>query len=133
MTPSFFGKRKSREHIMNNLHAIMENVRVQFDLSKGDMPDPNDFAKCLENFADFSVFPTIDNTLIRRLDRLIEEDIPEIVNDAEVVRSEVRMGHTKKVKMVEEAEDSDEDKSEEQSQEEPGKVSRQVPEDAKVR
>jgi hypothetical protein len=129
MTPSFFGKRKSREHIMNNLHAIMENVRVQFDLSKGDMPDPNDFAKCLENFADFSVFPTIDNSLIRRLDRLIEEDIPEIVNDAEVVRSEVRMGRTKK---VEEAEDSDEDKSEEQSQEEPGKVSRQDPED-KVR
>lgn len=100
LTPSFFGKKKSRDHIMSNLHSIMENVRVQFDLSKGDMPDANEFARCLDNFADFSVFPPIDNTLIRSLDRLIESDIPDIVNDADIVASEVRLGRYKKVDEV---------------------------------
>jgi len=95
MTPSLFGKTKSREHILNNLHTIMENVRVQFDLSKGDMPDAAEFARCLRNFSDFSVFPSIDNELIRCLDMLIEKEIPEIINDAEVVASEARMGRYK--------------------------------------
>jgi hypothetical protein len=85
---------------MSNLHSIMENVRVQFDLSKGDMPDANEFARCLDNFEDFSVFPPIDNTLIRSLDRLIESDIPDIVNDADIVASEVRLGRYKKVDEV---------------------------------
>jgi hypothetical protein len=96
LTPSFFGKKKARDQIINNLQTIMENVRVQFDLSKGDMPDPVEFARCLEHFPDFSVFPSIDNVLIRRLDALIEEDIPNIVNEAEIVASEVRLGRYKK-------------------------------------
>jgi hypothetical protein len=95
LTPSFFGKKKARDQIINDLPTIMENVRVQFDLSKGDMPDPVEFKRCLEAFPDFSVFPSIDNVLIRRLDRLIEEDIPQIVNDAEIVASEVRLGRHK--------------------------------------
>ncbi|EED91328.1 eh domain-containing protein, partial [Thalassiosira pseudonana CCMP1335] len=81
MTPAFFGKKKTREEILNGLETVMDNVRVKFDLSKGDMPEPAEFAKCLDTFSDFSVFPPIDNTLIDRLNRLIEEDIPEIVND----------------------------------------------------
>lgn len=95
MTPAFFGKKKTREEILNGLETIMDNVRVKFDLSKGDMPEPAEFAKCLDTFSDFSVFPPIDNTLIDRLNRLIEEDIPEIVNDADIVASEVRMGNKK--------------------------------------
>lgn len=96
MTPSFYGKKKSREHIMHNLQTIMENVRVQFDLSKGDMPDPVEFARCLENFPDFSVFPSIDHALISRLDGLIGDSIPEIVNEAEIIANEVRLGRYKK-------------------------------------
>eukprot|EP00804_Cyclotella_cryptica_P011251 CCRYP_007754-RC/>CCRYP_007754-RC protein AED:0.07 eAED:0.07 QI:4475/0.9/1/1/0.5/0.27/11/543/571 len=95
LTPAFFGKRKSREYIMNNLNVIMENVRVQFDLSKGDMPDPVEFGNCLENFPDFSVFPPIDSALIQSLNRLIEEDIPCIVSDAEIVASDVRLRRNK--------------------------------------
>jgi hypothetical protein len=98
LTPSFFGKKKARDQIINDLQTIMENVRVQFDLSKGDMPDPVEFARCLEHFPDFSVFPSIDNVLIRRLDALIDEDIPQIVNDAEIVASEVRLGRYKEAK-----------------------------------
>ena len=95
MTPAFFGKNKSRNQILSDINAIMENVRVQFDLSKGDMPDPIEFARCLENFPDFGVFPSIDFGLIRRLDRLIEEDIPDIVNEGDIVASEVRLGRHK--------------------------------------
>ena len=95
MTPAFFGKNKSRNQILSDINAIMENVRVQFDLSKGDMPDPIEFARCLENFRDFGVFPSIDFGLIRRLDRLIEEDIPDIVNEGDIVASEVRLGRHK--------------------------------------
>lgn len=96
LTPAFFGKKKSRQRIMSNLHVIMENVRVQFDLSKGDMPDPVEFACCLENFPDFSVFPSIDNALIHRLNRLLEVDIPGIVSDAETIATDIRLGRNKK-------------------------------------
>ncbi|KAL7470119.1 hypothetical protein ACHAXS_011510 [Conticribra weissflogii] len=85
MTPRFFGKSTSREQILNDLEAIMEKVRMQYDLSKGDMPRTNEFKRCLEHFLDFSVFPPINNELIHLLDRLIEEDIPKIVSDANVV------------------------------------------------
>ena len=97
LTPRFVGKRASRDKSMEELDVLMERVRVAFDLSKGDMPDPHDFAKCLENFPDFSVFPPIDKALIKRLDRLIEQDIPEIVSKANIAASDVRMGHRKKV------------------------------------
>ena len=86
MTPRLFGKKKSRDKILNGVGVIMDNVRVEFDLSKGDMPDPMEFAQCLKNFADFSVFPPIDRGLIQRLDSLISNDIPNIVRDADDVR-----------------------------------------------
>lgn len=86
MTPRLFGKKKSRDKILNGVGAIMDNVRVEFDLSKGDMPDPMEFAQCLKNFADFSVFPPIDRGLIQRLDSLISNDIPNIVRDADNIR-----------------------------------------------
>eukprot|EP00571_Detonula_confervacea_P000662 CAMPEP_0172322696 /NCGR_PEP_ID=MMETSP1058-20130122/46632_1 /TAXON_ID=83371 /ORGANISM="Detonula confervacea, Strain CCMP 353" /LENGTH=641 /DNA_ID=CAMNT_0013038507 /DNA_START=80 /DNA_END=2005 /DNA_ORIENTATION=+ len=94
MTPRLFGKKKSREQILNDLVLIMDNVRVEFDLSPGDMPDPEEFARCLKNFPDFSMFPSIDRALISRLDLLIEKDIPEIVGDADIVASEVRLGRS---------------------------------------
>mmetsp|Transcript_40616 Transcript_40616/g.85285 ORF Transcript_40616/g.85285 Transcript_40616/m.85285 type:complete len:610 (-) Transcript_40616:249-2078(-) len=92
MTPFYFGKKRSRDYILNNLGSIMEDVRVQFDLSKGDMPNPKEFVKCLKHFPDFSVFPSVDRRLIRRLDLLIEKDIPKIVSEAEIIASEVRLG-----------------------------------------
>lgn len=92
MTPRLFGKKRSREQILNELDLIMDNVRVEFDLSPGDMPDPEEFAQCLKNFPDFSVFPSTDRALISRLDSLVEQDIPDIVSDADIVASEVRLG-----------------------------------------
>mmetsp|Transcript_8487 Transcript_8487/g.17691 ORF Transcript_8487/g.17691 Transcript_8487/m.17691 type:complete len:617 (+) Transcript_8487:33-1883(+) len=85
MTPRLFGKSTSREQILDDLEAIMEKVRMKYDLSKGDMPRTNEFKRCLEHFLDFSVFPPINNELIQCLDRLIQEDIPKIVGGADVV------------------------------------------------
>ena len=56
MTPRFFGKKRSREHILTELDVILDNVRVEFNLSKGDMPDAKEFASNLQKFHDFSVF-----------------------------------------------------------------------------
>lgn len=84
MTPRLFGKKKSRDRVLKDLESIMDGVRVKFDLSKGDMPDPKEFARCLNSFPDFGVFPPINKRLIRRLGSLIEDDIPEIVTDADV-------------------------------------------------
>ena len=92
MTPRFFGKKKSREQILKDLDVIIDNVRVEFNLSKGDMPDSQEFVKYLKNFPDFSVFPQIDKALIDSLDKLIEKDIPNIVMEAENVENEVRLG-----------------------------------------
>jgi hypothetical protein len=86
MTPRLFGKKKSRDKILNDIGVIMDNVRVEFDLSKGDMPDPKEFAQCLKNFSDFSAFPPTDRALIKRLDSLIANDIPSIVRDADDIR-----------------------------------------------
>jgi GTPase SAR1 family protein len=92
MTPRFFGKKRSREQILNELNVILDNVRVEFNLSKGDMPCPKEFASNLKKFHDFSVFPPINGSLIDRLDSLIEKDIPEIVNEADVVSSDSQTG-----------------------------------------
>ena len=92
MTPRFFGKNSSRDQILSDLVTIMDNIRVEYDLSKGDMPDPKEFGQCLENFPDFSVFPHADKALIRRLDSLIEKGIPDIVRDAETVANIARLG-----------------------------------------
>ena len=116
LTPLFSGRKRSREHILNDLASIMDNVRVGFDLSKGDMPDPQEFAKCLKNFPDFSVFPPIDRALISRLDSLIEKDIPEIVCDAEVVAREVRSGQDGVVEEKEQQQTDKTDSSNEQDQ-----------------
>ena len=116
MTPRLFGKKKSREQLLNELDLIMDNVRVEFDLSKGDMPDPHEFAKCLKNFPDFSVFPPTDKALIRRLDSLIEKDIPKIVSEADVVARDVKLGKTSSE--IEEKEGVDEAQPEEVTHEE---------------
>lgn len=97
MTPRIFGKKRSREQILNDLESIMDNVRVEYDLSKGDMPDAGEFGQCLSNFPDFSVFPGIDKALISRLDSLIEKEIPEIVSDADIAASEMNIGQKKTV------------------------------------
>ncbi len=85
-TPRFFGKKKARDKVLSGVDAIMDNVRVEFDLSKGDMPDPKEFARCLMNFSDFSVFPPTDRALVKRLDSLIGNDIPRILRDADDIR-----------------------------------------------
>ena len=87
MTPRFFGKKRSREQILAQLDVILDNVRVEFNLSKGDMPDAKEFAANLNKFHDFGVFPPINRSLIERLDSLVERDIPEIVSQADDVSS----------------------------------------------
>ena len=91
MTPRFFGKKRSREQILTELDVILDNVRVEFNLSKGDMPDAKEFAENLQKFHDFSVFPPINRSLIEKLDSLIEKDIPEIVSQADEVSSDMLM------------------------------------------
>jgi len=91
MTPRFFGKKRYREQILAELDVILDNVRVEFNLSKGDMPDAKEFAANLNKFHDFSVFPPINRSLIKKLDSLVEKDIPEIVSQADVVSSETLM------------------------------------------
>ncbi len=86
MTPLLFGKGRSRARIMADLDSIMDGVRVEFDLSRGDMPDPGEFARCLDNFPDLGVFPPTDRDLIEKLDLLIEREIPNIISEAESVR-----------------------------------------------
>ena len=96
MTPRFFGKKRSREHILAELDVILDNVRVEFNLSKGDMPDAKEFASNLQKFHDFSVFPPINRSLIDKLDSLVEKDIPLIVSEADVVSSNALSGLSNK-------------------------------------
>lgn len=109
LTPMWFGKTRSREQILNDLELIMDNVRVEYDLSKGDMPDPQEFKACLSNFPDFSVFPSIDRDLIARLDSLIEKEIPDIVNDADIAAREVKLESKEEETSKAETEATDED------------------------
>ena len=92
LTPRFFGKKSSREQILNDIETIMDDVRIQYDLSKGDMPNSDEFRECLEKFSDFGVFPKTDLALIKRLDFLLDTAIPDIVKNAEIVVSDVRLG-----------------------------------------
>jgi GTPase SAR1 family protein len=77
--PRWFGKGYAREKLMLELDQVFERVRTQYVLSAGDMPDVEEFRKCLEDFDDFTVFPIPDRKTLLELDQMILRDIPAVM------------------------------------------------------
>ncbi len=81
-TPTWFGKKKAMENMIENLEDVFDAVRVEYKLSVGDFPDVDEFARCLEDVDDFSDLVAADKKTLRRLDELIIKDIPAIMKGA---------------------------------------------------
>jgi len=81
-TPTWFGKKKAMEQMIENLEDVFDAVRVEYKLSVGDFPDVDEFARCLEDVDDFSDLVAADKKTLRRLDELITKDIPAIMKGA---------------------------------------------------
>ncbi len=77
--PRWFGKKKVQETLIENLEEIFEFVRIEYQLSAGDFPDVNEFARCLREVEDFSTFEMADKKTLRQLDDLILTHIPNIM------------------------------------------------------
>jgi GTPase SAR1 family protein len=77
--PRWFGKSHARVKLMLELDQVFQRVRTQYVLSTGDMPDVEEFRKCLEDFDDFTVFPIPDQKTLQELDQMILRDIPAIM------------------------------------------------------
>lgn len=80
--PRWFGKEQARAKVLQRLPYVFNIVQNKYKLSRGDMPDVDEFRKCLEAFDDFSIFPTADWSKLQQLDDLIKIDIPEIMKGA---------------------------------------------------
>ena len=78
-TPTWFGKRKAMERMIDNLEDVFDAVRLEYKLSAGDFPDIDEFRECLEDLDDFTELVAADKWTLRRLDALISKDIPSIM------------------------------------------------------
>jgi len=82
-------KQKTRRRLISNLDQVFDEVQHRFDLPRGDMPDAGEFAACLEEMEDFSVFPKVNRKLLRKLDELILQTIPAIMQGSVGVTNEI--------------------------------------------
>ncbi len=78
-TPTWFGKKKAMERMMENLEDVFDAVRLEYKLSAGDFPDIDEFRECLEDLDDFSDLIAADKWTLRKLDNLIVKEIPAIM------------------------------------------------------
>jgi len=76
--PIFFGRESAQSALLDDLEGVFEDVKVMYNLSDGDMPPLEAFRVNLRSH-DFSRFPRLDRAVLRDLDKLIQNDIPELM------------------------------------------------------
>jgi len=102
--PSWFGKKKAMEKMIENLVGVFDAVRIEYKLSAGDFPDIEEFADCLRDVDDFSDFIIADKKTLRILDNLITTDIPNIMKCASGLSGPDTPVRKKKSQVVKETE-----------------------------
>ena len=70
-----------QDQLLADLDRFFEDVRIEYNLSKGDMPDVSEFSKYLQKVEGFSVFTYPKKKTIDGLDNLIRYDIPELLKE----------------------------------------------------
>jgi tRNA U34 5-carboxymethylaminomethyl modifying GTPase MnmE/TrmE len=76
--PSLMGKEKKQQKLISNLPTVFRSILKKYNLSPGDFPDINLFSEKLKDVK-FSEFKTLSNAQIEDLDRVLNEDIPKLM------------------------------------------------------
>lgn len=77
--PSFFGKSKKQQQLMDDLPSEFNRIATKFKVAPGDFPNITKFKKILQDF-DLSKFPKNNTKLIAKIDSVLSQDIPTLMS-----------------------------------------------------
>lgn len=94
--PTMMGREKKQKKLIADLPNVFRTIMKKYDLSPGDFPDITDFSNKLSEskFADFN---TLSEKQIGELDKVLNEDIPRMM---EMLPNERDTPESLKAKMV---------------------------------
>jgi len=81
--PSFWGKSKKQNEILNNLPQELAKVASQHRIAPGDLPDPQRFRELVLAY-DLSKFPKLNEKLIGQVDSALSNEIPKVMRKLQV-------------------------------------------------
>jgi GTPase SAR1 family protein len=93
--PTLVGKEKKQKKLIADLPNVFRTIMKKYDLSPGDFPDINVFSSKLAE-SKFTEFNTLSAKQIEELDKVLNEDIPRLM---ELLPSERDSPETLKAKM----------------------------------
>ncbi|KAL7567558.1 hypothetical protein ACA910_016975 [Epithemia clementina (nom. ined.)] len=76
--PAVMGKEKKQKKLIADLPNVFRTIMKKYDLSAGDFPDINQFSAKL-NESKFTEFNTLKDSQIAELDKVLNEDIPSLM------------------------------------------------------
>ncbi|CAF0913808.1 unnamed protein product [Adineta steineri] len=77
--PSVFGKDSKRKELINKLHLVYEKIQREHNIPLGDFPKIERMQELLRNM-DFTKFKPLDKKLLERVDKMLSEDVPKLMN-----------------------------------------------------
>ena len=85
--PTFFGKSKKQQQLLDDLPAEFSRVATKFKVAPGDFPNISRFRKTLADF-DLSKFPAKNTKLITKIDQVLSHEIPALMKSMRIVHVE---------------------------------------------
>jgi len=76
--PSIVGREKKQKKLIQDMPNVFRTVMKKYNLAPGDFPDINKFSQKLEE-TKFNEFATLSQSMIDGLDRVLNVDIPKLM------------------------------------------------------
>jgi len=76
--PTMMGREKKQKKLIADLPNVFRTIMKKYDLSPGDFPDITDFSNKLAE-SKFAEFNTLNDKQIAELDKVLNEDIPALM------------------------------------------------------
>lgn len=78
--PSFFGKSKKQQQILNDLPQMFQRIATKHRVPIGDLPDINRFKATLADL-NLSKFPILKEKVMKKVETVLSIDIPNLMRD----------------------------------------------------
>lgn len=80
--PYLYGKREKQNELIDHLEEQYMAAARRYGLPKGDFPPIEPMRQALYEIKDLRAFPKLDKTLVREMDKVFSQDIPELLDKA---------------------------------------------------